>query len=183
MKRSYGRSIALTAMLAAVSYAFVGQEAEQRYKELPNFHQVNERLYRGGQPKDGGLKRLGELGVKTIINLRGESDETRAEETQAKSLGLRYLNIPMSNVGRPTEEQVKRVFEIIDAPENLPVFIHCRRGADRTGAIIAVYRIKRDGWTAEQALDEAKRYGMGSVQFRKRDFVRDYYEQQQRSGQ
>jgi tyrosine-protein phosphatase SIW14 len=151
------------------------QEPQLRFEQLPNFHMVNERLYRGGQPKKDGIKKLASLGIKTIINLRGESDETKAEESEAKSLGLRFFNVPMSSAGRPTEDQVKRVFAIIENSENAPVFVHCRRGSDRTGVIIALFRIKHNGWNGDQALAEAKRYGMGFIQFGKRDYIKDYF--------
>jgi uncharacterized protein (TIGR01244 family) len=179
MKYILGKSSMLLVTITLVSFVALAQQPERRYQELPNFHQVNEQLYRSGQPKSGGLKKLADFGIRTIINLRGASDETKAEEAEAKKLGLRYFNIPMSSAGRPTDDQVKRVIDVIEAEENAPVLIHCRRGSDRTGAIIAIYRIKRDGWAADRALDEAKRYGMGFVQFRKRGYIKDYYDQQQ----
>jgi tyrosine-protein phosphatase SIW14 len=177
--RAYGRSIAMVLMLALISFLVVAQQPELKHEELPNFHRVNEKLYRGGQPKRGGLKKLADLGIKTVVNLRGESDDTRAEEREARSMGMEYFNIPMSNTGKPTDEQVRRVIEIIEEKEKAPVFVHCRRGSDRTGAVIAVYRIKQDGWTADRAIDEAYRYGMSFIQFRKRDYIRDYFEQRQ----
>jgi uncharacterized protein (TIGR01244 family) len=183
MKNVYGRSMALVLILALFSFLVIAQQPESSHKELPNFHRINENLYRGGQPKTGGLKKLADLGIKTIINLRGESDETLAEGREAKSLGMEYLNVPMSTAGRPTDEQVRRVFEILEEKEKTPVFVHCRRGSDRTGAIIAIYRIKRDGWTAERAIEEANRYGLGFIQFRKRDYIKDYFEQRQNGGQ
>jgi tyrosine-protein phosphatase SIW14 len=179
MKSVYGRSVALVLVLLFVSCLVIAQQPELSHKELPNFHRVNENLYRGGQPKTGGLKKLAELGIKTIINLRGESDETLAEGREAKSMGMEYFNVPMSTAGRPTDEQVRRVIEIIEEKENAPVFVHCRRGSDRTGAIIAVYRIKQDGWTAERAIEEANSHGLGFIQFRKRDYIKDYFEQRQ----
>jgi tyrosine-protein phosphatase SIW14 len=185
MKNLYGRSMALVFTLTLVSFLVVAQQPESNHKELPNFQCVNENLYRGGQPKTGGLKKLAELGIKTIINLRGESDQTRAEGIEAKSLGIEYFNVPMSTAGRPGDEQVRRVIELIEEKEkeNAPVFVHCRRGSDRTGAIIAIYRIKQDGWTAERAIEEANRYGLGFVQFRKRGYIKDYYEQRQNGAQ
>ena len=180
MKRFYCGPIVLIVMLMLASFTAVAQQAEPRFEELPNFHQVNERLFRGGQPKEDGLKKLAQLGIKTIVNLRGESEDTHAEEVEAKGLGMRYFSIPMSGAGRPSDEQIKHVLGLIDTQENTPVFIHCRRGSDRTGAVIAIYRITHDGWTCDQALDEAKRYGMGFVQFRKRDYIKDYFKQQQR---
>lgn len=181
MKNKSRKSLALVLLLALSSFLAAGQQPETKQEELPNFHRVNGTLLRGGQPKTGGLKKLSDLGVKTIINLRGESDQTRAEGREAASLGMQYFNIPMSTSGRPSEEQVKRVFEIIDRQEkeNSQIFVHCRRGSDRTGAIIALYRIKHDGWTAERAIDEANHYGLGFIQFRKRDFINDYFKKQQ----
>ncbi len=171
-----GKLIAVMSILLSVSFTFAAQQPEERHKELPNFHRVNEGLYRGAQPKDGGLKKLADLGIKSIVNLRGESEGNQLEEAEAKELGMQYFSVPMSSLGRPTSEQVKQVMEIIETKEKAPVFIHCRRGADRTGVIIAIYRIDNDGWTAEQAIEEAKLYGMGMVQFQKRDYIKDYYE-------
>jgi uncharacterized protein (TIGR01244 family) len=176
----YRSLIALT--LALTSVVVFAQSAGPRYDGLPNFHQVNERLYRGAQPKSQGLKSLVGLGVKTIVNLRGESEDTRAEEAEAKRLGLTYFNVPMSSAGRPTDEQVSGVLKIIDQPENAPVFVHCQRGADRTGVIIAIYRVTHEGWTAERAIEEAKQYGLSFVQFRKRDYIKDYSNRQQKGG-
>ncbi len=175
-----GRLITPSLILTLLSLSVVAKQQEPPYRELPNFHQVKEHLYRGGQPKKGGLKKLAELGIKTIINLRGDSEDTLAEESEAKRLGFLYYNIPMSSIGRPTDEQISKVIEIIDLSENAPVFIHCRRGSDRTGVIIAIYRMMRDCWTAERALDEAKRYGMGWVQFRKRDYIKNSFEERLR---
>jgi tyrosine-protein phosphatase SIW14 len=183
MKNVYGRSMALGLILALFSFSVIAQQPEASHKELPNFHRVDENLYRGGQPKTGGLKKLAELGIKTVINLRGESDDTRAEGREAVRLGMRYFSIPMSAAGRPTEEQVKRVIEIIEEKEKAPVFVHCRRGSDRTGAIVAIYRIEKDGWTAERAIEEANRYGLGFIQFKKRDYIKDYFEQRQNGSQ
>jgi len=167
-------AIALSLVLLCLTVS--AQQPQLRFEQLPNFAKVNDRLYRGGQPKKkDGIKKLADLGIKTIVNLRGESDETKAEESEAKSLGMQFFNIPMSSAGRPTEEQVKRIFEIVESKENGPVFIHCRRGSDRTGVIVAIFRIKFDGWTDDQALAEAKRYGMGFIQFAKRDYIKDYF--------
>ena len=185
MNNSSLRSLTLLATVFFVSLVAGAQEAEPRYKELPNFHRVNERLYRGGQPKDGGLKVLADLGIKTVVNLRGESDDTREEGVEAARLGMKFISIPMSSAGRPNDEQIRRALAVVEGAQEGPVFVHCRRGSDRTGAVIAIYRILHDGWTAKQAIDEAKRYGLGLIQFQKRDYINDYYEKQQpqRAGQ
>ena len=151
------------------------QAVEQTYAELPNFHAVNARLYRGGQPHAGGLLRLAALGVKTVVNLRDDDERARDEEQEARALGLRYFNVPLSRAHRPDPRQISELFALLDASENQPVFVHCKRGADRTGALVAVYRVSHEGWTAERALEEAGRYGMGFWQRGKKDFIRDYY--------
>ena len=177
MKVSIRRSFAALAagvLLATLALATPAQ-VEPRYPALPNFHQVNQQFFRGGQPKDGGLRKLKDLGVKTIVNLRGEDAHTRTESEEAHSLGLRYYSISLPEFSRPKDEEVGRVLDIINAPENQPIFIHCRRGKDRTGTIVACYRISHDGWTAEQARDEARRYGLGWVEIGMRRYIDKYY--------
>jgi tyrosine-protein phosphatase SIW14 len=168
-------TLCMLAQLATVSEAQDSQRIEPPYEELPNFHRVNARLYRGGQPrKQGGIRKLAALGVKTIINLRDDDERARIEGREAEAAGLRYFNIPFGRLGRPTDEQVERVLSLIDAVENGMVFVHCARGSDRTGTAIAVYRIARDGWTSKQAKQEAKRYGMGFWQRGMKDYIHDY---------
>ena len=141
---------------------------------LPNFHKVNDQLYRGAQPLTGGMKELAALGIKTVINLRGEDEHTRDEEAEARVAGLRYFSVPLPGFGRPSDEQVNRVLALINDSQNWPVFVHCHHGEDRTGTIIAVYRISHDGWSGEEARKEAKHYGMSRFQFKMKDYISDY---------
>jgi protein tyrosine/serine phosphatase len=169
------------AFVALVLLAHMGMAQEPRYAELPNFHKVNEYLYRGAQPRSGGIKKLAELGIKTIVNLRGTCERTRAEESEAMAAGLHYFNIPMPRFARPSDNQVARVMAVIDAQENRPVFIHCKRGSDRTGTMVAIYRILREGWSQDRALAEAKRYGMSWIEFRMRNYIRQIHTKQRPS--
>jgi protein tyrosine/serine phosphatase len=148
---------------------------EQRFEELPRLHRVNDRLYRGAQPRKGGVSRLAELGVKTIINLRDDDERAQAEEREAHASGLKYFNIPFARLGRPTDEQVDRVLKLIDEPENGVVFVHCAHGQDRTGVVIAIYRISHEGWTSERAKEEANSIGMKFWQRSMKDYISDYY--------
>jgi tyrosine-protein phosphatase SIW14 len=177
MTKQVGRLSATWLALALLVSVAAGQQAEPRYKELPNFHRVSERLYRGAQPAAGGIKKLAALGIKTIINLRGEDDNTRAEQKEAEAAGLHYYSIAMPGLSRPTAEQMTRVAALIDNEENGPVFIHCKRGSDRTGTVIAVYRITHEGWNDARAIDEARRYGMSWMEFGMRGYISDYYQQ------
>ena len=171
------RLLAVLSLLALLAPAGQSQSSS-RNSELPNFAKVSEKLYRGAQPTRDGFRRLKELGVTTVINLRGEDDLAVAEKEAVEGAGLRYFNIGLPGMSGPSNEQVAQVMTIIDAPESGPVFIHCRRGSDRTGTIAAVYRISHEGWTAEKALAEAKRYGLSWAEFGMKRFIADYYERQ-----
>lgn len=161
--------------LALLASAGLSQQSAPHDK-LPNFHEVNSKLFRGAQPATGGVQQLAGLGIKTIVNLRGPGEKVLNEEAAARSAGLRYFSIPFDRMGRPDDAEMKQVLAIIDAPENQPVFVHCKQGVDRTGTVIAIYRITHDGWTSEQAKAEANRYGMHAWERGMKNYIRDYYQ-------
>lgn len=167
-------SLLILALLLCVFQNALAQKDEKQ-SPLPNFYRVNDRLYRGGQPTEDGLKRLFQLGVKTIVNLRDNDDRARAEEAAALRAGLRYFNVSLPTFHRPSTEKVSEIMSIINAPENQPVFVHCKRGSDRTGMIVAIYHIEHDAWTDGEAKEEAERFGLGFWQFRMKSYLADYY--------
>lgn len=137
---------------------------------IPNFHQVNDHVFRGGQPSDAGWQSLAKLGVKTVVDLRRSDEHSTASEAEAvAAAGLNYVNVPMKGAVAPTDEQVTKVLALLDSTE--PVFVHCHRGADRTGAVIACYRIAHDGWEPRRALNEAKSLGMRWTQLGLKRYV------------
>src|SRR5262249_11299717 len=111
---------------------------------VPNFHQVNEHLYRGGQPTEQGFQSLAKMGVKTVIDVRESGSRSTVEEKLVTNLGMKYVSIPISGCPRP--EHVTKVLGIFHDDSAGPVFLHCRRGADRTGTLVACYRIEHDRW-------------------------------------
>ncbi|MBK7705218.1 MAG: tyrosine-protein phosphatase [Acidobacteria bacterium] len=143
--------------------------------DLPNFSEVNETLYRGGQPTAAGVKRLAELGVRTIISFRDTQSSVLREQAQAAAHGINFINMRLSNWFSPTDDEIHRIIDVIRDPTNQPIFIHCKRGADRTGTVIAVYRMLADGWTDRAANREAKKHGIGWWQIWMRDYIRSYY--------
>jgi tyrosine-protein phosphatase SIW14 len=144
-------------------------------EHLPNFHQINENLFRGGQPTAEGIKQLAELGIKTIINFRDKGEKVRREKEHAEKHGLRFINLHLSNWFASRDEEIHAIIEVIKNPANQPVFIHCKRGADRTGTVIAVYRMLFDNWTDKEANREAKKHGIGWWQVWMKDYIKDYY--------
>ena len=167
------RYFSLLIIIAFANFAHAQKAVEN--KNLPNFSKVNANLYRGGQPTEAGVQELRGMGVKTIINLRGADENSKPEEKWAREAGIEIKNVNLSNWFEPKTTEIDNIIKEIDKPENQPIFVHCKRGADRTGTVIAVYRIRHDGFTAKQAIDEAKQFDFGWWQFWMKDFIKDYY--------
>ena len=142
---------------------------------LPNFQKVDDHVYRGGQPSDAGFMDLSKLGVKTVIDLRQTGEHSQADEEKiVTGLGMRYVSIPMKGMSTPKDQQVEAVLALFNDTKNGPVFVHCKRGADRTGMVVAVYRISNDRWENQKALDEAESYGMNFFERAIKHYVKDY---------
>ena len=158
-------------MLALVSIPSIPVwGAEIHMPGIPNFHQVNDRVYRGAQPTEEGWKNLAKLGVKTIIDLcRLGEHSSEAEARAVEAAGMRYVSVPMNGYVAPSHEQVAKVLQLLDSGE--PVFVHCKLGRDRTGTVIACYRIKHEGWQNQKALQEAKSYGLHPLEFGMKRYV------------
>jgi tyrosine-protein phosphatase SIW14 len=123
---------------------------------LPNLHKVSDDLYRGAQPDAEGMRALDAMGVKTVVNLRSfHSDEELLEGT-----GLTCEQITMKAY-YPEYHEAVRFLRIVTDPEARPVFVHCRHGADRTGAMCALYRIVVQAWPADDAVQEMVEGGFG----------------------
>jgi protein tyrosine phosphatase (PTP) superfamily phosphohydrolase (DUF442 family) len=144
--------------------------------KVKNFGQMDDSFYRGAQPKPADYKDLKALGIKTIIDLR--DDPSKYERPEAEALGMRYVNIPMSDKDRPKNEQIAAFFTIADDSANAPFYVHCVGGRHRTGLIGALYRYNKYGWDYDAVYREMKNYdyysrwGHGAI----KDFVLDYYE-------
>jgi uncharacterized protein (TIGR01244 family) len=123
---------------------------------LKNFGKVNDNYYRGSQPRENEIEQLKRLGVKTVIDLR--KDKVPQAADWVSRAGMKYFNIPMKPGRRATDEQTAYFLSLVNDPANGPVYVHCKGGRHRTGALTAVYRITHDGWNADQAWDEMKRY-------------------------
>ena len=133
---------------------------------VDRFHRVDERLFRGAQPSEAGLKSLRDAGVRTVISLRDDRDLGFDERRVVESLGMRFVSVPVQDGSfftqsrRIPDEAIRAFFDAVDAAEPGPIFVHCRRGTDRTGAIVAFYRIARQGWDSQRAAKEARDVGM-----------------------
>jgi len=144
---------------------------------LPNGGKITEALFRGAQPHTEGVEQLKKLGITTIVDLRGENRElAEKERKQAESLGMRFVNIPVSGWSPPTNEQVAQFLSLF-ADKKEKVFVHCRFGDDRTGVFVATYRMAFDRWPAEQAMKEMYFFGFnGFWHPAMKSYIRDFPE-------
>lgn len=128
---------------------------------LPNLFEVTGGLYRGAQPAIEGFSSLKSMGVKTIVNLRrGDSDAEKLEDTGVSLDGVDYIHIP-TKPWDIVHQDVLNFLRLAIDPDRHPLFLHCRHGADRTGTMIAAYRVVIQGWSKDDAIREMTEGGYG----------------------
>ena len=182
-RRTWLAGLAVALALAGAAASVSGQRSAQL--EIENFGKVNDNYYRGGQPRAEHYAELKRMGIKTVIDLR--KDSKREAPEWARAAGLTYINLPLKASKPATEEQTEVFLKLVNDPSNWPVYVHCKGGRHRTGALTAVYRITNDGWTADQAFDEMLKYDFdngsniggifgGGGRARQKRFVYAFYE-------
>jgi protein tyrosine/serine phosphatase len=149
-----------------------------------NFGVVDGRIYRGRQPKADQYAQLAALGVTTIVDLRDDAEEYARKAAEAA--GLTYVNIPIDSHGKPADADVvtflKTIEQVGARSANGKAYVHCAGGRHRTGSMLAVYRMVRNGWSVDRAYKEMKaydyysRWGHGGH----KDYVFDYFERMKR---
>lgn len=115
-------------------------------------------LYRGGQPASAGFSALQAMGIGIVVNFRDERDEMATEERQVESLGIKYIGIPWSGRDEPSNVQVVQFLDLTRANPKTKIFVHCKRGADRTGVMVAAYRIAIEHETVAEAVSEMHQF-------------------------
>lgn len=81
--------------------------------------------------------------IRTIVNLRGENDHRhwyRAETAVAEELGVAHVDVRMSAMHLPPRAALLKLYDTFKSAEH-PILIHCKAGADRTGAASAIWRM------------------------------------------
>jgi len=123
---------------------------------LKDFYRVDANVYRGRQPSAEGFTTLAQMGIKTVIDLRGGWLHMPRERKLVRQAGMRYVEERFSGIFAPHDAQIAKLLAVMQDPSATPVFVHCRRGADRVGTLIACYRMVHDRWTNQQAMEEAR---------------------------
>jgi protein tyrosine phosphatase (PTP) superfamily phosphohydrolase (DUF442 family) len=127
-------------------------------------------IFRGAQPEPEGYTTLKTMGVRTVINLRARHGEGEAVE----AAGMRYVEIPMSFLTKADPAVVRKALSVMTDPANQPVFVHCSAGTDRTGVVVAVYRMEVDGWSKAEAEAEMEAFGFHWIWFRLKKTVKEW---------
>jgi tyrosine-protein phosphatase SIW14 len=185
INRNHSRTIAATIMAAVALALLTVAQAAQRdasATRVTNFGCINEKLYRGAQPKGSDYQDLAALGVKTIIDL--QQDGERDEQQRVEAAGMKFFRIGLSDSSWPAPEQAAQFIKLVNDPANQPVFIHCHGGRHRAGIMTAIYRMTHDGWDADRAYAEMKQYGFekGFGHGALRGYVYDYYSRMDKKG-
>ena len=129
--------------------------------KMKNIHELNEEIYRSDQPTKSDFKELEHMGIRTVISLRYVIKDDR----KIMGRNIRLISIPMK-ASKVDLEDVVEVMHAMTTCER-PLLLHCRRGIDRTGVMVAFYRILFHGWSKEKALEEftSENYGYSEKLF------------------
>jgi len=178
VKRSYLSVLfSVIALVLASQISAFSQEIEKADTStvtIKNFGQMDERFFRGGQPKETDYQQLVALGIKTVIDLQNEPKPY--EKRNVEALGMTYVNIPMSDKDYPETAKIDEFLKLVDDPGTGKFYVHCAGGRHRTSVMGAVYRFNRYNWNYDQVYAEMKKYdfysrwGHGDM----KKFVQDY---------
>jgi protein tyrosine phosphatase (PTP) superfamily phosphohydrolase (DUF442 family) len=124
-------------------------------KNLPNFGEATTTLYRGGQPSKSGFRTLARMGINIVVDLRGSRD---SERKIVRHLGMQYVPLPW-HCWFPKDKTFAQFLTLLRKNPGKKIFVHCRLGDDRTGMMIASYRMAEEGWSAEKAEKEMEKFG------------------------
>jgi uncharacterized protein (TIGR01244 family) len=165
------RSAAI-AIVAALAFA---SSAPAQTTRIDNFAKVDDSYFRGAQPVGRDYADLAALGIKTVINLTSGEDAIDDERQVVEQNGMRYVHIPMSTRRAPSDQEIATFLAAVTASGTQPVYVHCVGGRHRTGVMTAIYRMTKDGLSADQAFKEMKQFKYGP-DFLHPEFKRFVYE-------
>lgn len=155
------RAVALAAVIASLLLVYTPQLFAARAEKsqgLPNFGRVSDSLFRGAQPTSQGYSALQGMGVSMVVNFRNEKDEMASEQREVESAGMKYVGIPWSGSDEPSNKQVAEFLDLVRANPGTKIFVHCKAGADRTGVMVAAYRIALEHKAVSEAVAEMHQY-------------------------
>ena len=150
------------------------------YAGILNFGKVTDHIYRGAQPTEAGYKNLVERArVKSFLSLRRGVNQDVADLKLASLNGAQCYQVAMKEWD-PGEDHLRRLASAVktlkvlsDNPKTRPVYVHCQAGRNRTGFVVATYRMVYQGWTAEEAVREMRTYRFYRAFYRDEWFLKN----------
>lgn len=113
---------------------------------LRNLHCVDGHVWRSSQPDAVGFQELKSAGIGEVLSLRHyHADKCLAD-------GLAWHRVPM-DAERIRDADIVAALKVLTRSEK-PVLVHCWHGSDRTGVVVAMYRMVVQGWPREKAIAE-----------------------------
>ena len=133
------------------------KEFAQKVHAIPleNFHKVDQKLYRSAQPNAKEFAQLIVFGIENDLNLRQWHDD----EDELEGLDICYYHVPI-NTSKMSYEQLVEAVAFLSHSKG-KTLVHCLHGSDRTGTVVAGYRIAIEGWSKEKAIEEFTQGGFG----------------------
>ncbi len=102
---------------------------------------VSDGVFRGPHPEEADLRELSGMGIGTVLSLEDNPSVVEEEERACRSLNINFVNIPLSEIASPSPSALKQAVNVIQQYRNGGIYVHCRRGVDRTGYVIASFRM------------------------------------------
>jgi len=137
---------------------------------LQNVGIVAPGIYRGAQPEEDGYATLKAMGIKTVISLRA----FHGERVKVEAAGMKSIEIPINILRSVKPEQIEQAVAAMADPKNQPVYVHCALGEDRTGTVVAVYRMTKQGWPYKAAIDEMQAFGFNDIWIQLKEYLEKF---------
>lgn len=136
-------------------------------------------IYRSGEMEEGPFLRVMSKHqirtILTLLNYEPDDPEQVFEQQVAAERGIKLVRISMPGDGIAQFDQLDVAADVLADNSNYPVLIHCAAGVNRTGAVIAAWRMKHCGWSFEDSIAEAERCGWSPRKNPEmRDHLREY---------
>ncbi|MGH9734576.1 MAG: fused DSP-PTPase phosphatase/NAD kinase-like protein [Candidatus Acidiferrales bacterium] len=174
MRRIFNRVSVLVATVALclgpISNAAGTKHADSESRDVPhaiakkisvpgvgNLGEVTPTLFRGAQPSERGFESLAKMGIAIVVDLR-EGGQVQREQEEVTALGMKFVAISW-NCTEPKDEYFSKFLTLLRDNPGKKVFVHCHAGVDRTGMMIASYRMAEQGWTSDESMREMKTFG------------------------
>jgi tyrosine-protein phosphatase SIW14 len=123
---------------------------------VSNFGEVTPHLFRGGQPKLVGYEHLKQMGIDMVVDLRLSGEDN--ERKDVNKAGMQFVSLKWHCMF-PRDDVFATFLKLLSENRGKKIFVHCRYGDDRTGMMIAAYRMANEKWTPEEARGEMEKFG------------------------